>query len=246
MRITPVPKFFAEPEQIGGQVILEGADASHIARTLRMRPGDTLTVCDGRGTDYLCTLTRSDAQCCVADILESRPSPAEPPVDVRLYVGFPKAEKAEHIVQKATELGVSSVIFFDCRYCVARPADFEKRAVRLRRIAREAAMQSGRGRLPEIRGLLPYADALREAASCDAALFLYEAGGSPVRQLLEGRSIRSCAAVTGPEGGFSPEEAAAAEAAGLRTATLGPRILRCETAPLCAASVILYETGCMA
>jgi len=239
-----VPKFFITPQQItGNSVLLDGPDAAHIARTLRMRPGESLTLCDGEGFDYLCRLETASPETCTAEVLERKPSATEPKTALTLYVGMPKAEKAETIVQKATELGAAAVVFFRCRFCVAKPADFEKRAVRLRKIAREAAMQCGRGRIPEIGGLLSYEEMLRQAARAEMPLFLYEGGGMSLTGRLQSRAFVTCCAVSGPEGGFSPEEAAKAEAAGLAIVTLGPRILRCETAPLAAAAAVFYQTG---
>ena len=122
------------------------------------------------------------------------------------------------------------------------PDDFSSRLMRLARIAREAAGQSGRGILPAVRGLLPFEDAVREASRADIPLFFYEGGGESLRPLpFAGAS--SCSIFTGPEGGFSEEETALARASGMRVASLGPRILRCETAPVAALTAAMLLSG---
>jgi len=238
-----LPRFFTS--NIGdGRIVIDGADANHIGRTLRMRPGDAVTVCDGTGTDYACVIETIRPDFVELTIESSAPSLSEPAVAVHLFVGMPKADKAEHIVQKAVELGAASVNFFDCRFCVSKPADFDKRRVRLERVALEAAKQSGRGKIPEIGGLLKFDEMLAAVKKTDLPILFYEGGGESLRGILE-RPFDTCALITGPEGGFSAEEVEKAKAAGIVTATLGPRILRCETAPLCAASAVLFQKGAL-
>ena len=130
---------------------------------------------------------------------------------------------------------------FFSRFCVAAPKNEEKKHERYARIAFEAAKQAGRGAVPEVGLPLTYKQMLAEAARADTALFCYEKGGAPLHSRLAGGS--TIAIVTGSEGGFSPEEAQAAEAAGLVPVGLGPRILRCETAPLAALAVTMALTG---
>ena len=160
---------------------------------------------------------------------------------VILYVGYPKQDKLEHVIQKATELGAARIVPFFSRFCVAAPKNEEKKHERYARIAFEAAKQAGRGAVPEVGLPLTYKQMLAEAARADTALFCYEKGGAPLHSRLAGGS--TIAIVTGSEGGFSPEEAQAAEAAGLVPVGLGPRILRCETAPLAALAVTMALTG---
>lgn len=236
-----MPRFFTAA--VGdGYIVIDGADAVHIGRTLRMRPGEELTVCDGAGTDFACVIEAIHADSVELRIESSVPSQSEPALALHLYVGMPKADKAEHIVQKAVELGAASVNFFDCRFCVSKPADFDKRRIRLERVALEAAKQSGRGRIPQIGGLYRFDEMLARVRQTDLPIFFYEGGGETLRTILTS-SFGSCALITGPEGGFAPEEVEKVRSAGIVTATLGPRILRCETAPLCAASAVLFHAG---
>lgn len=245
--MSAVPRFFLPAgAPVGETLLITGEDARHIALSLRMRTGDVLTVCDAEGTAFLCRAEELSPTAVLCRVTEQHAAEGELPVSVRLYQGCPKGDKLELIVQKATELGVSAVIPFISRRCISRPkADrTEKMTERLSRIAREAAGQCGRGRLPEILPPLSFTEALADAARCDRILFCYEEEKTrPLRPVLEAAStegVRSLAVFVGCEGGFAPEEAAEACAAGAITVGLGRRILRCETAPLFALSCIGY------
>ena len=161
-------------------------------------------------------------------IQEGYPSAAEPSVEVTLLVGYPKQDKLEQIIRHGVELGCSHFVPFFSRYCVAAPKKEEQKNVRYNRIAYEAAKQCGRGILPDVALPLPNFGAVcRTFSQYDLVLFCYECGGAPLRQLLAqapdtaGRSLR-LAIVTGAEGGFAPEEAEAATAAGAKAVGLGP------------------------
>lgn len=225
-----------------GSAYLNGADAHHLAVVLRAKAGDDVTVCDGLGTDYACRVRLAGKERVEMDIISSHPSESEPHTAVTLYVGYPKQDKLETIIQKATELGAVRVVPFFSRYCVAAPKNEEKKNVRYQRVALEAAKQSGRGRVPEVTMPLSFDELLRDAAACDTVLFCDEAGGAPLHSRLKD-TAHSVAIVTGSEGGFSREEAEKAAAAGFLPVGLGPRILRCETAPLAALSVVMALTG---
>lgn len=225
-----------------GSAYLNGADAHHLAVVLRAKAGDDVTVCDGLGTDYACRVRLAGKERVEMDIISRHPSESEPHTAVTLYVGYPKQDKLETIIQKATELGAVRVVPFFSRYCVAAPKNEEKKNVRYQRVALEAAKQSGRGRVPEVAMPLSFDEMLRDAAACDTVLFCDEAGGAPLHSRLKD-TAHSVAIVTGSEGGFSREEAEKAAAAGFLPVGLGPRILRCETAPLAALSVVMALTG---
>ena len=226
----------------GGTALLTGADARHLCVVMRAAPGDTVTVCDGAGTDYVCAVRRAAPEQAELEIISSSACVSEPDVSVTLYVGYPKADKLELIIQKAVELGAVRIVPFFSRWCVAAPKKEEQKNIRYNRIALEAAKQSGRGVIPAVEMPLTYAQMLAQAAAAPLALFCYEAGGAPLLSRLEG-APSALAIITGSEGGFSPEEAAAAQAAGCVPVSLGPRILRCETAPLAALAVAMALTG---
>ena len=237
-----MPHRYFTTEIQGQQAFLSGADARHLAVVLRAKPGMNVTLCDGRGTDYACAVRSAEPDRVKLEILSSRPSASEPSVSVTLYVGYPKQDKLEWIIQKAVELGAVEIVPFFSRFCVAAPKKEEAKNERYNRIAFEAAKQAGRGVIPRVSMPLSYAQMLEQAASKDRALLCYEAGGEPLLSRLEGAS-GALAIITGSEGGFSTEEADAAVRAGCVPVTLGPRILRCETAPLAALAVAMALTG---
>lgn len=238
-----MPRFYIAPPA-GELVTLLGEDARHIGRSLRMTPGETLTLCDGAGTDYSGVLRQIDSQSVTVQILESYPSKTEPSVFVRLYQALPKADKMEWIVQKAVELGAGEIVPVLTERCISRPDEktMEKKRDRWQKIAAEAAKQCGRGRIPAVRPLLRFSAAAEELGRMEKGLLLYEKGGVPFREALS-VPAGEIGLFVGAEGGFSPAEAAAAQKLGVCAVSLGSRILRCETAPLAALSVCMYETG---
>ena len=217
------------------------ADARHLGKVMRARVGDQVTLCDGAGFDYTGLITSLEADRVEFTLQDKRPCAAEPTVEVTLFVGYPKLDKLETIVQKAVELGAGQIVPFFSRYCVAAPKKEEQKNARYARIAAEAAKQCGRGVLPQVELPLFIKDLPARFADFDAVLFCYEKGGAPLRQLVQG--ARRIALITGAEGGFSEDEAAALLAAGASPVGLGPRILRCETAPLAALAAVMAFTG---
>ena len=238
-----MPRFFIDGAA-DGRAYIAGADALHIAKALRMRPGEALTLCDGKGTDFEGVLeTVTDRQVTVR-ITASRPSQAEPTLAVTLYQGLPKGDKMDWIVQKAVELGVTAVVPVATRRSVARlEGKADKKQERWQRIAAEAAGQCGRGILPAVERPLSWNQALSRLSG-EPALVFYEGGGRPLRELVT-PSTRRLSVFVGPEGGFDPEEIDAIRRQGGGVATLGPRILRCETAPLAALTLLMHLSGNM-
>ncbi len=241
-----MPRFFTENAPQDGYITLTGEDARHIAKSLRMQPGEELTVCDGGGLDHACVLEQVAADAVRARVRASQPSMSEPRTQVTLYMALPKGDKMELIVQKTTELGVSDIVPVLTARCVSRPdaRTLEKKIDRWGKIAAEAAKQSGRGRIPCVHPARTLEAALADAAQAEAALLLYEGERMQgLRAALTARAPRTVSILVGPEGGFAPEEAQQAQDAGLVSVSLGPRILRCETAPIAALACILYEGG---
>ena len=238
-----MPHRYFTTEIADGTAVLRGTDAHHLARVMRARMGDTVILCDGSAVEYTATITGFGDDCV------EYPSAAEPSVEVTLLAGYPKQDKLEQIIQHGVELGAAHVVPFFSRYCVAAPKKEEQKNERYNRIALEAAKQCGRGVLPDVALPLPNFGAVcRSFDQYDLVLFCYECGGAPLRQLLaaakpaDGQKLR-LAIVTGAEGGFAAEEAEMAAKAGAKTVGLGPRILRCETAPLAVLSAVMTLTG---
>lgn len=241
-----VPKFFVSPDELrGGFLALSGENAAH-ARVLRLKCGDAVTVCDAAGTDYACTVSDVSSGQISLVVHSHEPSAAEPALQCSVYMAYAKSDKLEHVIQKATELGATEIVAFPSERCVARPdgASLAKKRERWQKIAASAAEQSGRGRIPQVVTVDSFRQAVERACQCELALFPYENEQQlSLRTALSGQTFRSVSVMTGPEGGFSAAEVAFARESGMQICTLGPRILRCETAPLCALTAILFAAG---
>ena len=222
---------------------ISGADASHLARVLRARPGQQLVLCDGMGMDYEAEIESVLPEEVRLRVLSKMPTAAEPSIWVDVFIGLSKGERMEWAVQKAVELGASAISPFFSENTVVKPKEGakDKKTERLARIAAEAAKQCGRGILPEVKPPMAFSEVLALASQKEQAMFFYEGGGIPLREAL--KATNNIALITGPEGGFSPAEAVAAREAGCIPVGLGPRILRCETAPAAALAAVMALTG---
>lgn len=240
-----MPRFFTEHAN-ENEIIITGEDARHIGFSLRMRPGENLIVCC-HGMDYHCEITRITEKEVFLHPLSIHPCAAEPEIHVTLYQAIPKQDKLTEIIQKSTELGVSEIVPVLTSRCIARPdkKEFEKRRNRLQRIALSAAKQSGRGIIPEVHALHSWKEALASMQKQELSIMLYEEkGGMPFEQVpLQGKM--HIGLFIGSEGGISAQEAGQAISAGIYRVWLGNRILRCETAPTVAISLLMYLTGNM-
>ena len=239
-------RFFVDPSEINASfMILTGENAAH-AKVLRLKNGDEVTVCDGMGTDYRCTVSDVASGQISLVVHSADPSKSEATVKCRVYMALSKGDKFEHVIQKATELGATELICFPSARCVSRPDDksLSKKLDRWQKIAASAAEQSRRGIIPTVRSLPSYKVAIEEAATADLAVCFYENEEQlTFRAAIEAAPFSTVSILTGPEGGFELEEIQQAQSAGLKICTLGSRILRCETAPLCALSALMYATG---
>ncbi|MBR2406840.1 MAG: 16S rRNA (uracil(1498)-N(3))-methyltransferase [Clostridia bacterium] len=234
-------RFFVAPFS-GDTAVLTGQEAHHVARVLRMRVGEELMLCDGVGTDYACRiLSVADGEV-TAQVLYRRPTESEPTTAVTLYQGLPKSEKMDLIVQKCVEIGITRIVPVAMARSIVKlnAAEGAKKRDRWQKIAASAAEQSGRGIVPEVGEPISFKQLLGAVANENTVTF-YEGGGAPLAVLVT-KDTRQLSMVIGPEGGFDKEEIERLREAGARIATLGPRILRCETAPLVALSVIMQLT----
>ena len=236
--------FVTAGELSGGILTLTGENAQH-AKVLRLKVGEEVLACDGEGREALCRITAAGSSWELS-VEETKESTTEAAVQVSVYMAFPMADKLEHVIQKATELGAFEIIAFPSARCVSRPDEksLKKKLERWQKIAASAAEQSGRGRIPEVRVLPGYRAALEEAAKADKALMFYENEQAvTLKMALSSGNYRTVSLLTGPEGGLEEREVEQARDAGLQVCTLGKRILRCETAPLCALSAVMYDAG---
>ena len=237
--------FVSEQEMQPNFIVLTGENANH-AKVLRLKLGEQLTVCNGKGDECLCTISDVSANQISLVVNSRQKSSTEAVVKVRVYISFPKSDKLEHVIQKATELGAYEIIAFPSARCVSKPneSSISKKLERWNKIAQSAAEQSGRGCVPSVSVLPSFAAALKQAVESDISILFYEnEHATTLRMALEEKQFKTISILTGPEGGLEEREVALAKESGMRICTLGSRILRCETAPLCALSAIMYASG---
>ena len=239
-------RFFVSPDElINDEIQLKGENAAH-AKVLRLKTGEEVLVCDGQGNECLCSVLSFTAGELLLNVVERRTSTSEAKVKVSVYMAFPKADKLEHVIQKATELGAYEIVTFPSARCVSKPDEksLKKKQERWQKIAASAAEQSGRGRIPEVIVLHSFDTALKRATEADLSIMFYEnERATTLRMALEGTSYQSISLLSGPEGGLESKEVAMAQQMGMKVCTLGSRILRCETAPLCGLSAVMYASG---
>lgn len=245
-----MPRFFVEeaarsslPEP-GEEYFISGENGRHISRSLRMGPGESLTLCDGMGNDRDCVIISCSPQGALVRVEARRRNESEPKTRVTVYQCLPKSDKLEQVIQKAVELGAVAVCPVESRNCVAKVShkDREQKQRRWQKIALEAAQQSGRGAVPQVSAPLPLKTALEAAAQQGTVLFFYEKGEGSLKEAMR-QAGGTISVFVGPEGGFAPEEAELARQCGALVLTLGRRILRTETAPVAALAAIFYEKG---
>ncbi len=239
-----MPRFFVN-EKPDEMYIITGEDAIHIGRSLRMKPGEEITLCF-EGNDYFGVVDKITDNEVFVEIRYNAPSKSEPDVFLTLFQAIPKGDKMEMIIQKAVELGASRIVPVLTDRCVSRPDEksFAKKLSRYHKISESASKQSGRGIIPEITGILNVKQAAEELSKCDIALVCYEKGGISLNDagLEKGKSV---GVFIGSEGGFEEKEVQICLEQGAKAVGLGNRILRCETAPLAAISIIMNLTGNM-
>jgi len=248
--------FVPEAQMNERSVTLEGDDARHAAAVMRAKPGDRFIACNGRGRDVVARIDSVDKHTVAADIVEELTVSAEMRWRVDVAQSLPKGDKLETVIQKGTEAGASAFLPFLSRRTVVQYDERKeaKRIDRWRKIAKEAAEQSHRSVVPRIEAVSTWKSLLQRITEYDLALLCYEEEGragiglkDELAAFKSGRGSENAAPsvliVVGPEGGFSPEEAEAAVAAGARLIGLGRRILRTETAALYALACLAYESG---
>ncbi len=244
-----MPKFFVPKENINGEnIIINSEDVSHITRVLRMSEGDSLLLCDGRGYDYDATIVSTSPKEILCHITNTRKSDTEPNIEVILFQGLPKASKMEYIIQKTTELGISKIVPCTLSRCVVKLENAKAEAKKIERwqkISESAAKQSGRGIVPEIAPAATLDEAINQLLECDIAFAPYECEDmQTLKTVLNSvAQPKKIGFIIGPEGGFDINEIEKLRNAGIRTVTLGKRILRTETAGEAVLAMTMYEKG---
>lgn len=242
-----MPRFFVDKNAVDRDTVtIYGEDARHISLSLRARPGEKFVLCDTQGTDLYCVVENITKDKVTFKIESTAQSKAEPTVKVTLYQALVKSNKFDFVVQKAVELGVCEIVPVEMSNCVSKPdKDSEiKKVERWNKIAKEAAMQSSRAIIPKVLQTVSFKQALESMKSAECSFVCYEAPEQkPIKQILEqNSSAKTYAFLIGPEGGISNDEAQLVTQSGLDLCSLGPRILRTESAPLCALSAIMFFT----
>lgn len=247
-------RYFIPPEQFGEQAVtIHGDDAHHIGKVMRARIGEKIIVSDGASREALVEIIMIEPGQIQADIVEMRPLTQEPWFKITVAQSLPKGDKMETVIQKCTEIGaVRFIPYISERTIVQYDAKKEaKRVERWSKIAKEAAEQAHRNIVPNVESTSSWKQLLGRFSSYDLVLFCYEKeDGCQLRSIVQPfvagcdrkRAINVLLMV-GPEGGFTPAEMEAAEAAGAVSVGLGKRILRTETAAMAALTCLFYESG---
>ena len=242
-----MPRFFVDQSKIQEDcIVIQGNDVNHIRNVLRMRPGDELSLSDGRGTDYFCRILSIERDEIRLSIENSWNSYVELPVKLYLFQGLPKADKMELIIQKAVELGVYEIIPVRTNRVIVKLDEKKetKKIARWQQIAEGGAKQSGRGIIPEVKPVMSFSEALAYAKNLEGVLIPYEKaeGIEKTREIIAGlKGRKSIGIFIGPEGGFDETEVEAAMAANVLPVPLAKRILRTETAGLAMLSILMFE-----
>lgn len=236
--------FFADTDITTEDYTLTGEDAAHIARSLRMKVGEKLTLCTPDGRRHDCEITAFTRDEVVVKILSSTDCEQEPTVSISLYIALMKGDKIDDVIQKAVELGVHDITPFLSARCISRPdaKSLVKKQQRWQKIADNAASQSRRGIIPQVHPCIELAEIPQAAKGCEKAIVFYECGGEKLSRLIPA-DAKSLALITGSEGGFEEAEIELLKGSGVQVATLGKRILRAQTAPVAAISAAMLLTG---
>lgn len=244
-----MPRFFIEPQEVqpGDIITVGGEDARHISYSLRAKPGEEYVLCDACNYEYHCKITGITSDAVNFKLVEKKPCEAEPDVKVTLFQALIKGDKFDAVVQKAVEMGVYEIVPVISDRCVSRPDEkqLEKKIERWRKISKSAAMQCARSYVPDVTEAVTFEKCLDMISGADCGFICYEAEPhEPMKDIFLKSSAKIRAKTysffVGPEGGISPVEAEKARQSGIPLASLGKRILRTETAPLCVISSIMF------
>ncbi len=239
-------RFFVPEENVAGdRIYITGDDVNHVRNVLRMKQGDEVVVSCGRGTDYECVIENIEPEQIQLEIVKEQPAITELPVKIILFQALPKKDKMDWIVQKAVELGVAEIVPVSTRRCVVKWDDKKagKKRQRWEAIAKAAAKQSGRGRIPKIMDIMNMEEALVYAKDLDSVLIPYELCedmAESVAHMNRAVQSKSVGVFIGPEGGFERGEVEVAMKMGAASISLGKRILRTETAGMTVLSILMF------
>jgi len=240
--VNNMPRFFSEVTD-EHNIIIVGDDAKHITKSLRMKVGQGLTVCHNK-IDYFCTIKCFIDNTVHLNLDSKLPSISEPNVNTHLYIAFSKGDKMDLVIQKATEIGVTEITPIYTKFITSCPDEnaSNKKVLRYQKIAMESAKQSGRGIIPTVHKAMNFDECLSATKDSDITFIMYEKNGNKFKGFLQDSS-KNISLIIGSEGGFSEMEVQKSIQYGVIPINLGSRILRCETAPIVALSIIMELTN---
>lgn len=230
--------------EISGDIFeIEGEDARHISKSLRMKVGESLTLCTLDGRRHECEITAFSTDSVTVKVLSSTICEQEPSVKITLFMALTKGDKMDDIVQKSVELGVYEIVPVLTARCISRPDEkqIKKKVQRWQKISDNAASQSRRGIIPQVKDMMTLKEASNVCNSFDKAIVFYECGGDKLRDIID-EDIKTLAMFVGSEGGFEESEIDILKANGVTPTTLGTRILRAQTAPIAGITAVMYQT----
>lgn len=230
--------------EISGDIFeIEGEDARHISKSLRMKVGESLTLCTLDGRRHECEITAFSTDSVTVKVLSSTICEQEPSVEITLFMALTKGDKMDDIVQKSVELGVYEIVPVLTARCISRPDEkqIKKKVQRWQKISDNAASQSRRGIIPQVKDMMTLKEASDVCNSFDKAIVFYECGGEKLRDIID-EDIKTLAMFVGSEGGFEESEIDILKANGVTPTTLGTRILRAQTAPIAGIAAVMYQT----
>ena len=230
--------------EISGDIFeIQGEDARHISKSLRMKTGESLTLCTLDGRRHECEITAFSTDSVTVKVLSSTICEQEPSVKITLFMALTKGDKMDDIIQKSVELGVYEIVPVLTARCISRPDEkqIKKKVQRWQKISDNAASQSRRGIIPQVKDMMTLKEASNVCNSFEKAIVFYECGGEKLRDIID-EDIKTLAMFVGSEGGFEESEIDILKANGVTPTTLGTRILRAQTAPIAGITAVMYQT----
>lgn len=231
LQVQEMKRFFIEKAEPGAVVTPAPQEEYHMRRVMRIEDGTHVALFDGSGREFEAVVeTGQDGTQTVCRVLEEVSRSAELPIAVTVYQALIKGDHFDYAVQKAVEAGAACIVPFTSERCVRRPANQEKLLARTQRIAQEAARQCGRSIVPVIESCVTFSEVCRGAETMPTLVAYEGEDRRSLRDVFEAGCPEQLAIVIGPEGGFTPQEIDEITRCGAQCVTLGPRILRSETA----------------
>lgn len=238
-----MPRFPVDGKKIeNGKAFLSGTDYKHVVKVLRMKEGDAITLFDESSVEYEGRITQVGSKEVVVDIVSSRKVETDSPLRITLMQGLPKGDKMDYIIEKATEIGVHTIVPVVTERSQVRTIEKKKR---WERIAVEASKQCGRTKPPAIENTLNFNEAIKYYSDNELALILHVGSQVSLKDFLKNtlQHPTNIIVLIGPEGGFSEKEVLLATEMGFTSLGLGPRTLRTETAGIAVLSIIQFQHG---